>query len=376
MNDNAQLERTSIRVHLTNVVGAGASQLLLSLLPALEANRNTHVEALYLPDKGPLRGHLPADRETQCVTYRRRLPNALSRILECTIFGGRFNGTTPLLVLGDLPVRCTAQQVVFVQTTHLVHASTSNSLSSSIKFGIARLLFALNQRYVSAFIVQTEFMRSALLAAYPALQGRVHIVAQPVPAWLLENKEPHHSRPITESSGLKLFYPAAAYPHKNHQLLAQVSDSAQWPLESLLLTLEPSANPSPETEWIKCTDFLSAQQMRQAYADTDALLFLSLTESYGFPLIEAMFIGLPIICPNLPYARALCGDQAIYFEASDIQSLRHACLELKTRLLNGWQPDWRAQINGLPQDWDSVATQMLEVVRHTKAHSAPDRSAH
>jgi len=116
--------------------------------------------------------------------------------------------------------------------------------------------------------------------------------------------------------------------------------------------------------------------MRQAYADTDALLFLSLTESYGFPLIEAMFIGLPIICPNLPYARALCGDQAIYFEASDIQSLRHACLELKTRLLNGWQPDWRAQINGLPQDWDSVATQMLEVVRHTKAHSAPDRSAH
>ena len=35
----------------------------------------------------------------------------------------------------------------------------------------------------------------------------------------------------------------------------------------------------------------------------DALLFLSTDESYGFPLIEAMFVGLPIICPDLPYAR-------------------------------------------------------------------------
>jgi glycosyltransferase involved in cell wall biosynthesis len=105
--------------------------------------------------------------------------------------------------------------------------------------------------------------------------------------------------------------------------------------------------------------------MRKAYAEADALLFLSLTESYGFPLIESMFIGLPIICPNLPYAHALCGDQAIYFEANDIQSLREACIELKTRLLRGWHPDWSAQINSLPKDWDSVASQMLYVIRHS-----------
>ncbi len=367
MSDKSQPERTSVRVHLTNVTGAGASQLLLSLLPALEANRHAHVEALYLPDKGPLQDHPAASRNTQCITYRRRLPNALSRILECTVFGGRFNGVSPLLVLGDLPVRCKVKQVVFVQTTHLVHALTSNSLSSSIKFWIARLIFSLNQKYVAAFIVQTEFMRSALLSAYPVLQGRVHIVAQPVPTWLLDHKVQRRGITIANDTGLKLFYPAAAYPHKNHQLLAQVSDSAEWPIESLQLTLEPSASPAPKIEWVKCTGFLSAKQMRKAYAEADALLFLSLTESYGFPLIESMCIGLPIICPNLPYAHALCGDQAIYFEANDIQSLRQACIELKIRLLRGWQPDWSAQINSLPKDWDSVASQMLDVIRHSEA---------
>lgn len=376
MNSITQPECISIRVHLTNVVGAGASQLLLSLLPALEGNQGAHVDVVYLPDKGPLQGHVPVSRETRCITYRRRLPNAISRILECTTFGSRLNGSTPLLVLGDLPVRCKAQQVVFVQTTHLVHASTSNSLSSNIKFWIARLIFALNQKHVSAFIVQTEFMRSALLAAYPALKGRVHIVAQPVPTWLLENQVQHHVRALANDSGLKLFYPAAAYPHKNHQLLAQLVDAAQWPVESLQLTLNSSVNPAPDAGWIKCTGFLSAEQMRQAYAEADALLFLSLTESYGFPLIEAMFIGLPIICPNLPYARALCGDQAIYFEASDIQSLRNACSELKTRLLSGWQPDWSMQINSLPKDWDSVANQMLDVVRQTQTRKGSDQSTH
>jgi glycosyltransferase involved in cell wall biosynthesis len=374
MNDMSQSGRTSVRVHLTNVVGAGASQLLLSLLPALESNQNTCVEELYLPDKGPLKGYLPSSRNTRCIIYRRRLPNAISRIMECTIFGGRFKGATPLLVLGDLPVRCEGQQIVFVQTTHLVHSSTSNSLSSNIKFWIARLIFALNQKYVAAFIVQTEFMRSALLTAYPVLQDRVHIVAQPVPTWLLENKIQRRCRTIAYDTGLKLFYPAAVYPHKNHQLLAQVSDSAEWPIESLQLTLESSSNPAPEIEWVKCTGFLSAEQMRKAYAEADALLFLSLTESYGFPLIESMFIGLPIICPNLAYARALCGAQAIYFEANDIQSLRQACIELKTRLLSGWKPDWSAQINSLPKDWDSVATQMLDVLRHAQAYKSVDHS--
>jgi glycosyltransferase involved in cell wall biosynthesis len=351
-------------VHLTNVVGAGASQLLLSLLPALEANQGACVEVLYLPDKGPLQNYLPAHQNTQSVIYRRCLPNAISRILECTIFGDRFKGKAPLLVLGDLPVRCETHQVVFVQTTHLVHASTSNSLASNIKFWIARQIFALNQKYVAAFIVQTEFMRSALLTAYPELQGRVHIVAQPVPTWLLQNRVQCSGRSISRDAGLRLFYPAAAYPHKNHKLLAKASDLDEWPIESLQLTLESSANPAPEIEWVKCTGFLSSEQMRKAYAETDALLFLSHTESFGFPLIEAMFIGLPIVCPNLTYARALCGDQAIYFEINDIQSLRQACIELKTRLLSGWTPDWSAQISGMPKDWDSVASQMLDVIRH------------
>ncbi|NVZ67166.1 glycosyl transferase family 1, partial [Pseudomonas gingeri] len=118
---------------------------------------------------------------------------------------------------------------------------------------------------------------------------------------------------------MRLIYPAAGYPHKNHKLLAAIdtSDMTQWPVASVDLTLAQSSNPAPDAPWLHCLGVFSSQQMLDAYRRVDALLFLSTDESYGFPLVEAMFSGLPIICPDLPYARVLCGDEAIYFRVND-----------------------------------------------------------
>ena len=41
-----------LRLHLTNVAGVGASQLLLSLLPAFDRSKSVHVSNIYLPDRG------------------------------------------------------------------------------------------------------------------------------------------------------------------------------------------------------------------------------------------------------------------------------------------------------------------------------------
>ena len=101
--------------------------------------------------------------------------------------------------------------------------------------------------------------------------------------------------------------------------------------------------------------------MIQAYSYMDALLFLSRDESYGFPLVEAMFVGLPIICPDLPYARILCGEQAIYFDPNDVASLKEAIETLKLQLDAGWWPDWTKQLTVIPASWDEVADDMLRV---------------
>jgi glycosyltransferase involved in cell wall biosynthesis len=160
---------------------------------------------------------------------------------------------------------------------------------------------------------------------------------------------------------LRLFYPAAYYPHKNHRLLSEINDSKTWPVSELVLTIPDNLNPNPAIPWIRCIDRLEPAGVLSEYRNTDALLFLSFSESFGFPLIEAMWIGLPIICPDLPYARTLCGEHAIYFDPHKVGSLHAAIAELTKRRSSGWWPDWSAKLDKIPKDWQKVADAMVQL---------------
>jgi hypothetical protein len=74
-----------------------------------------------------------------------------------------------------------------------------------------------------------------------------------------------------------------------------------------------------------------------------------------------MWIGLPIICPDLPYARTLCGEQAIYFDPYNADSLHSAIAELSKRRDSGWWPDWSNSMKKIPHDWQEVADAMLKL---------------
>ena len=352
---------TTVRLHLTNVAGAGASQLLQSLLPALERDPEVVVERIELPERGKLADYCSSCPTTVVDVYRRRLPNPLSRILECTWLAGRFDGESPLLVLGDLPLRCRGPQTVFVQNANLLKPARTRFGSGGIKYWISRTLFRLGMDRVRAFIVQTNVMRDALEHSYPRLAGRVHVIAQPAPAWLLQSGLKRRARVRALGQALDLIYPAASYPHKNHALLSRFDSHANWPVEQLILTLDPAAHPAPRLSWVQCSGFLSPSEIIEAYARVDALLFLSKKESYGFPLVEAMFVGLPVVCPDLPYARTLCGDQAFYFDPDQPESLLHALASLRSQLDQGWWPTWEDRLRNIPPDWDSVARMMLKV---------------
>jgi hypothetical protein len=226
---------------------------------------------------------------------------------------------------------------------------------------VARLLFRFNARYVSLFIVQSEIMKDMLESAYPDIRGRVTVIPQPAPAWLIESGLLRRGRRYQGADRLDLLYPADNYPYKNHALLGAIraAESAAWPVARLRLTLPESANPNRRISWISCVGTLSPTEMVEAYAETDAVLYLSLAESYGLPLIEAMYLGLPVVAPDLPYARSLCGDEAIYFAADRPESLRLALDQLQRKLSQGWWPNWTNRLAGIPASWSVVARQFL-----------------
>jgi len=354
-------ERIAVRLHLTNIVGLGAVRLLQSLLPSLVSQSNYKLEEVYLPAIGELSDFRLFEEETIQTYYKRFLPNAISRLLECTLFGSKFDGSTPLLVFGDIPIRCKSKQTVFVQTSLLIRGSSTVRKFGAIKYLIARWLFQKNMKYASSFIVQTEAMKLSLCDSYPEIKNRVQVITQPAPNWLIASNINRTGFLSDSKEGLRLFYPAASYPHKNHQILNKIEHSELWPVSELVLTVSKHLNPNPLITWIQCADKLQPEAVLEVYQNTDALLFLSLSESFGFPLVEAMWLGLPIICPDLPYARTLCGEQAIYFDPNNIDSLNEAVLELNKRRNSDWWPNWKKQLSIIPKDWDIVASMMMDL---------------
>lgn len=338
-----------VDVSATNVVGMGATRLVQSLLPALE--RRLTVRRILVPQSGELTTYGRTSPGPAPSAYRRILPNGLSRVLECTLNSHRVAAGFPLLVLGDLPVRTRVRQVLLIHQSHLAGGRWTEPCS--LKFRLMRLIFEINLSFITTAVVQSEVMKALLEKNYPKLTGRIVVIPQPAPAWLME-AERRTSVPLT-SGKLRLFYPAAAYPHKNHVVLEQwaKTEAASERVESLHFTV--SGPPKLVTGLINYLGSLLPEQIIELYSATDALIFPSLEESFGLPLVEAMFLGLPILCSDRPYSRALCGEEAIYFDPESVESVQGAVDELGRRLAAGWRPDWKMHLKAIPESWDEVA---------------------
>lgn len=112
-------------------------------------------------------------------------------------------------------------------------------------------------------------------------------------------------------------YVADGEAHKNHRrlLAAWVVLAEQGCRPSLALTLGPrdaalraefealSEMHRLELEFLPPLDHAG---VLQAYAESGALVFPSLGESYGLPLVEATALGLPIVASERDYVREVC----------------------------------------------------------------------
>ncbi len=61
----------------------------------------------------------------------------------------------------------------------------------------------------------------------------------------------------------------------------------------------------------------SEDDLRAAYQRADALLFPSLLEGFGFPLLEAMAAGCPVVSSNASSLSEVGGEAALYFSPDD-----------------------------------------------------------
>ena len=60
----------------------------------------------------------------------------------------------------------------------------------------------------------------------------------------------------------------------------------------------------------------------------DVLVSTSLAETFGFPLVESMAAGIPVVATDVPIHREICGDAALYFAPEDADDLAKQLMKL------------------------------------------------
>src|SRR5437870_5352229 len=67
--------------------------------------------------------------------------------------------------------------------------------------------------------------------------------------------------------------------------------------------------------------YVDDQRLRDLYRSSVALVFPSLYEGFGLPVLEAMTYGAPVVAANTSSIPEVLGDTGIYFDPRDEDSL-------------------------------------------------------
>lgn len=70
--------------------------------------------------------------------------------------------------------------------------------------------------------------------------------------------------------------------------------------------------------------FVTDAELRGLYKETVALIFPSLYEGFGLPILEAMACGAPVAAADRSSLPEVCGNAALLFDPEDVQSIEGA----------------------------------------------------
>jgi glycosyltransferase involved in cell wall biosynthesis len=126
-----------------------------------------------------------------------------------------------------------------------------------------------------------------------------------------------------------LLYPANAWPHKNHERLFEAVALLRRDHRDLRLVLTGEHADAPD--FVDARGRVSQDELVELYRRASALVFPSLYEGFGQPVLEALACACPVACSDLPPLREVADDAAVYFDPLEPESIASATLEAIAR---------------------------------------------
>ncbi|QYJ72800.1 glycosyltransferase family 4 protein [Shewanella sp. FJAT-51649] len=231
-------------------------------------------------------------------------------------------------------------KVVLLHHPYIVDDELFNSVSKLKKLSetIKRLAFRYTVKNVSKIVVQSTYMKNAFVKHYPHEACKVEIIHNPISSAFIgafSGREANYRKNDT----FKLIYVSRFYPHKNHSFLIDVARELSNRKANVTISVTLDLNILGVKDFLNTVEkenlpIINIFELPQAelvrhYSEHNAVIFPSESETFGNPLVEALFFGLPAVVPRKLYTESILGDCGVYYESNDIDSCIQSILKIQ-----------------------------------------------
>ncbi len=155
-------------------------------------------------------------------------------------------------------------------------------------------------------IVFTEWMRDKLRENY-SYAGKIYVVPHAYAKWFDKLDVERTTEVFPKKEGEHYILSVSTdKPRKNLKILPEVMNILG--VGYKLVRVGPGVSDSITL------DHLSPIQLAQVYRSCDALIFPSLDEGFGYPIVEAFASALPVAASDIPVFKEIGGNAVEYFD--------------------------------------------------------------
>ncbi|WP_170975814.1 glycosyltransferase [Rhizobium sp. FY34] len=205
----------------------------------------------------------------------------------------------------------------------------------------------------------------------------VFLMPAALPEELRETPEPG-DLPAEAAKFDRFFYmPANMWAHKNHRRLFEAFKRAYPdlpPNTGLIL----SGNPEGFADFIKGYEdlpilhlgFVPHRQVAALFANATALVYFSLFEGFGMPLLEAFHHGTPVLCSNTTSLPEVGGDAVLACDPTDEAAMAALMKRITTEAGLRDMLSEKAKLRVLAYDWEGPARALRAAVTRVAGNPA------
>lgn len=210
------------------------------------------------------------------------------------------------------------------------------------------------------------------LLAIPAF--RVHVIPEALPQEMRLSNEAlteSQTQQLRQALGLDkpyVLFVGTREPRKNLRRLIEAWTPLRQDLQLLIAGAEgwdeTTGAPYQHTKNLRFLGKVSDQELNVLYAEAEALVFPSLDEGFGLPILEAFYHGTPVVAADIPPLVEVAGNAAELVDPASPESIRQGI----ERILNETPQQQRHRLQRMiirlqMFSWRQVAEQTLEVYK-------------